>query len=150
MDKVRATIAAATLLSIAAGPVHAATQAELEANKQVVAEAMKALQHQDVQGVAALLADDYIQHNPNAGQGKAGFVAFFTPLWKDGPTPGHDWVNPPVLVTAEGDILQMTFKRMTPEPGDPSKIYESFWWDAFRVKDGKLVEHWDPATKPAR
>ena len=39
------------------------------------------------------------------------------------------------------------WKVKKPEPSNPAKTYDSFWFDMFRVKDGKLVEHWDNATK---
>ena len=141
------SMAAAGAVVVLAGTALAETPAQLEANKALASKMMQALQHQDVQGASSVLADDYKQHNPNVPTGKAGFVGFFSKLWKE-PKPGSGWVNPPVLITAEGDIVQMTFKRNTPEPSDPSKTYESFWWDTLRIKDGKVVEHWDPATKP--
>jgi predicted SnoaL-like aldol condensation-catalyzing enzyme len=49
---------------------------------------------------------------------------------------------------AEGDLVQVMFKRPRPEVDDASKTYMSFWFDLFRVKDGKIVEHWDCALKP--
>jgi predicted SnoaL-like aldol condensation-catalyzing enzyme len=29
----------------------------------------------------------------------------------------------------------------------PERTYTTTWFDMFRVVDGKIVEHWDPATK---
>jgi predicted SnoaL-like aldol condensation-catalyzing enzyme len=26
--------------------------------------------------------------------------------------------------------------------------YTSTWFDMFRIENGKIAEHWDPATKP--
>jgi len=147
ISKTLCAVLAGGTLALSIGAAQAATPAQLDANKKIAADMMIALQHQNVAACAELLDDGYIQHNPNVPTGKVGFVDFFSRIWK-APTPGNDWVDPPVLVTAEDDIVHMTFKRNTPEPGDPSKTYESFWWDTFRIKDGKIVEHWDPATKP--
>jgi predicted SnoaL-like aldol condensation-catalyzing enzyme len=43
-------------------------------------------------------------------------------------------------------VLVMT-KHTNPDPTDSAKTYDSFWFDLFRVKDGKIVEHWDNAQK---
>jgi predicted SnoaL-like aldol condensation-catalyzing enzyme len=32
-----------------------------------------------------------------------------------------------------------------PDPRDPGKTYRSYWFDMWRVEDGKLAEHWDGA-----
>lgn len=41
-------------------------------------------------------------------------------------------------------------RRPRPEPADATKTYDSYWFDLFRVRDGKIVEHWDSALKPAK
>lgn len=138
-------LAFATL--IVSSAAHAAAPAELEANKRVASAVMMALQHQDTAKAAALLDENYIQHNPTVPSGRAGFIAFFSAQQRS-VVPGAGWINPPVLITAEDDIVQLTFRRRAPEPGQPGKTYDSFWWDTFRVRNGKVVEHWDPALKP--
>jgi predicted SnoaL-like aldol condensation-catalyzing enzyme len=122
---------------------------EEQANKELVVAFTKAMQEHNVPAAANFLQDDYIQHNPMVPTGKAGFVKFFSALWKDGPLPSKQTLlNPPVLVVTEGDIVLLMFKRATPEPGDPGKTYDSFWFDAYRVAGDKVAEHWDPLTKP--
>jgi predicted SnoaL-like aldol condensation-catalyzing enzyme len=122
---------------------------EEQACKQLVLAFTKAMQEHNVPAAANFLQDDYIQHNPMVPTGKAGFVKFFSALWKDGPLPSKQTLlNPAVLVVTEGDSVMLMFKRATPEPGDPGKTYDSFWFDAYRVAGDKIAEHWDPLTKP--
>ena len=55
-----------------------------------------------------------------------------------------------IAVLAEGDLVQLMMRRPRPEPADATKTYDSYWFDLFRVKDGKIVEHWDSALKPVK
>jgi len=54
---------------------------------------------------------------------------------------------PLVAILADGDLVTMVFVREYPEPGDSSRKYTTTWFDMFRIVDGKIAEHWDPATK---
>ncbi len=68
------------------------------------------------------------------------------------PKPASDEVgatlkNPPALITAEGDLVTYVFKQVVADPKDKSKTYERFSFDTFRVKGGKIVEHWDGASR---
>ena len=50
------------------------------------------------------------------------------------------------MVTAEGDLVTVISRRnMLDKDGKP---YTAFSFDTWRVKDGKLYEHWDGATLP--
>ena len=132
----------------ASAPAESLTREE-QANRQLVLALTKAMQEHNVPLAAGFLEEGYIQHNPMVPTGKAGFVKFFSGLWKDGPLPSKEAMpNPPVLVVTEGEIVILMFRRATPEPGDPSKTYDSFWFDAYRVASEKIAEHWDPLTKP--
>lgn len=50
------------------------------------------------------------------------------------------------VVTAECDIVTVIHKQNRPDPVTPGRFFEAFTFDAFRVKNGKLVEHWDTAV----
>jgi predicted SnoaL-like aldol condensation-catalyzing enzyme len=143
---------AAVLLSLAftvAAPAMAETPAQLAANKKLVLDFWhNVFDAQDISKAKLYLSAEYRQHNPNVTSGLKGFEDFFGPLWPK-PKAAAD-IKPTQfdVVLAEGDLVQVMFKRPRPEVGDPTKTYMSFWFDLFRIKNGKIVEHWDCALKP--
>ncbi len=93
------------------------------------------------------MAESYIQHNPNVPTGRAAFVEFFTRVRK--PAPIEARVKAPlVAVVAEGDFVVLSFAREYADPKDAAKKYSTTWFDMFRIENGKIAEHWDPALKP--
>lgn len=92
------------------------------------------------------MAEDYIQHNPNVATGRDAFVTFFSAIKKPKPIEGKV-AAPLVNIVAEGNIVLLTFVREYKEPKDASKTYTTTWFDMFRIENGKIAEHWDPAQK---
>jgi predicted SnoaL-like aldol condensation-catalyzing enzyme len=90
---------------------------------------------------------DYIQHNPNADTGIAGFKAYFTRL--GGPLPVKDTVDDLVAIQAEGNYVALSFVRPYDDPVNKGQKYTTTWFDMFRIDNGKIAEHWDCATKAA-
>ena len=94
------------------------------------------------------IAPEYIQHNPLVPSGRDTVVNFFTKVMKVEPKPVPEKMKTPVAaVVAEGDLVTVVYARPLKDPKDPSKTYTTSWFDMWRFKDGKAVEHWDPATK---
>jgi predicted SnoaL-like aldol condensation-catalyzing enzyme len=92
------------------------------------------------------MAETYIQHNPRVPTGRQAFIDFFSKVRK--PSPIEPKVKAPlVAMMADGDLVVMVFVREYPEPQDPTKKYTTTWFDMFRIVDGKIAEHWDPAVK---
>jgi predicted SnoaL-like aldol condensation-catalyzing enzyme len=95
------------------------------------------------------MAEGYVQHNPRIATGREAFINFFNKVRK--PAPIEPKVKAPlVAMMAEGDLVVMVFAREYPEPQDQLKKYTTSWFDMFRIVDGKIAEHWDPAVKPAQ
>jgi predicted SnoaL-like aldol condensation-catalyzing enzyme len=92
------------------------------------------------------MAESYIQHNPNVPSGRAAFVDFFTRMRK--PAPIEARIKAPlVAIVAEGDLVVLSFAREGTDPKDATKKYSTTWFDMFRIENGKIAEHWDPAQK---
>ncbi|HXD19590.1 MAG TPA: nuclear transport factor 2 family protein [Vicinamibacterales bacterium] len=95
-------------------------------------------------------AENYIQHNPNANTGRAGFVEFFGKL---GRTP----MNPipaampadqmPVVSGAKGDYVWLVFEHADKDPRNPASTYHYNSFDVLRIENGHVQEHWDSAHK---
>jgi predicted SnoaL-like aldol condensation-catalyzing enzyme len=41
----------------------------------------------------------------------------------------------------------LSFVRPAGDPKDPNQEATSTWLDMFRIENGKIAEHWDPAPK---
>jgi len=92
------------------------------------------------------MAESYIQHNPNVPTGRAAFVDFFSRIAK--PKAIESKVKAPLIgIVAEGDLVILAFAREGSDPKDSTKKYTTTWFDMFRIENGKIAEHWDPATK---
>ena len=92
------------------------------------------------------MAETYIQHNPNAATGRAGFIDYFSKFTKPKPIESHVRAHL-ISIVAEGDLVVLSFVREVPDPKDPSKKYTTTWFDMLRIENGKLAEHWDSALK---
>ncbi|MFB2727103.1 nuclear transport factor 2 family protein [Shewanella mangrovisoli] len=95
---------------------------------------------------ADYLTPEYIQHNPNVSSGRDGFIQAFSKRGEPKTIENH--INAPLIsIIAEDDIVVFVFSREYPEPADSSKKYQSTWFDMFRIENGMIAEHWDPAIK---
>jgi len=93
------------------------------------------------------MAEGYIQHNPNVPTGRAAFVAFFSRVAQ--PKPIENRITAPlVAMLGDGDLVTLAFAREYPDPKNPGRKYTTTWFDMFRIENGRIAEHWDPALKP--
>ena len=49
----------------------------------------------------------------------------------------------PVMMIAECDLIMVLHQVEEPDPLNKGKTYTAFWFEMFRIKNGKLYEHWD-------
>lgn len=120
---------------------------KLAANKRLVYDFYRiVIRARHLEHAEKYMKEDYMQHNPNADTGIRGFKAFFEKL--GGPLEVLPTLPDMVSSLAEGDLVTIMFVREYDEPGKPGEKYTSTWFDTFRIQDGKIAEHWDPATKP--
>ena len=120
---------------------------KLAANKKLVYDCWREmLEAGHIDLVDKYLAETYMQHNPTVPTGRKGFVDLFSKFAR--PQPIVDTIKAPVVaIIAEGDLVVLSFAATLPEPSDSTKTYTTTWFDMFRIKNGKLAEHWDGASK---
>ncbi|WP_066555851.1 nuclear transport factor 2 family protein [Croceicoccus bisphenolivorans] len=122
-----------------------ADEAELMRNKELVARFFRLIPFgpgNNLDVLDEIVAEDYIQHNPFAGQGREGLREFFTSFM---PLPikrmnGGESIY--INIMAEGDLVVRQDVRA-----------RGMLIDIFRIEDGMLKEHWDafrPATEADR
>ncbi|PUA30053.1 MAG: hypothetical protein B0W54_05860 [Cellvibrio sp. 79] len=92
------------------------------------------------------MTETYIQNNPNVATGRKAFVDFFSKFKQ--PKPIAERIESPLVsIVAEGDMVILTFSKEHTDPKNPTQKYTTSWFDQFRIENGKIAEHWDPATR---
>jgi predicted SnoaL-like aldol condensation-catalyzing enzyme len=125
----------------------ASADAKLAANKKLVYDFWRDVFEGGRMELAdKYMAESYIQHNPMVPTGRAAFVEAFSKRVK--PVPVEPRIKAPLFaITAEGDLVVLSFVRESDDPSAPGKKYTTTWFDMFRIENGKIAEHWDPAVK---
>jgi predicted SnoaL-like aldol condensation-catalyzing enzyme len=118
---------------------------QLAANKRLVYDWWREVfEARHVERNQRYMADDFVEHNPNVSSGREGVEAFIATF--GGPQPIQARVERELIdITAERDIVTLMFVAEYEHPAQPGETYRTTWYDTFRVRDGKIVEHWDPA-----
>ena len=84
--------------------------------------------------VANYMGPQYIQHNPEADNGPDAFIQFVHALRAANPEMRLDIKR----IFGEGNFV-ITHSHLILKPNEPGLALA----DYFRLKDGKVVEHWD-------
>lgn len=125
--------AALAFAGVSIAQVSAST--DLQANKDaVLAFYNEALNEKNPFSALRYLGPRYIQHNPNAEDGQAGFIKYIDFIREHFPR-SHSEIK---AVLAEGDIVVLHV-RTRREPDQRGNAIAEF----FRLENGKIVEHWD-------
>ncbi|HFT8004807.1 TPA: nuclear transport factor 2 family protein [Burkholderia cenocepacia] len=128
-----ALFAVAAAQAVAAGPA----DAQQEANRRtVLAFYEKGLNEKDADAALAYVGDRYVQHNPNAADGRDGFRKFVAFL-RDKYPQSHSEIKRSFV---DGDyVILHVHVHAVREPGTRGSAI----MDVFRLEHGKIVEHWD-------
>lgn len=105
-----------------------------EANRKLVVEFYDRFFNKHDIDAASVVADEYRQHNPEVPDGKKPFVSFFTGFFKDNAQSRAEIVRS----STDGDLVWLHVHATNGAEDRGQAVV-----DIFRVKDGKIVEHWD-------
>lgn len=149
-----AALSLLTLTACGSDPVvqesSVSAQPQLESNKQLVlAMWHEVIDGRNIDAARKYMAPDYMQHSPGIPSGVEALIAFLhTEFPNSQPLePGSYPLTKFEFVIAEGDLVQLMFQREVPSKADPAKMAKVWWYDTYRVKDGKITEHWDSALE---
>jgi predicted SnoaL-like aldol condensation-catalyzing enzyme len=119
---------------------------QLFANKRLAFDLWRHIPEAGREELAPLYVDPiYIQHNPNAATGRDGMMEYFA--MRPDTSIDSTLEDPLVAIVAEGDLVVQVLQEERPHPNKPGVIYYVPWFDMFRIKDGRVIEHWDTASK---
>jgi len=144
-----ATSAPAQVVSSAEGQqaLIASPDPKLAANKKLVYDMYRAIvQGGHAEMVTRFFTPEYLQHNPNVASGRDALATF---LRGSRPTrPIEPLITLPIInIIAERDYVVVVSERpLKDEKGEP---YVTTWFDFYRIENGLIAEHWDPALKSA-
>jgi predicted SnoaL-like aldol condensation-catalyzing enzyme len=79
------------------------------------------------------------------GAGRQAFMDFFG---RFDTQPVRPEIDDLVTMLAERDKVVLALRRELPDPQHPGHTYTTTWFDMFRIRDGKIAEHWVYGTKP--
>jgi predicted SnoaL-like aldol condensation-catalyzing enzyme len=146
--------AAIALLALVRAPLPAQSKASMTPQEQAILKFVLdwwregfVAHHPEM--VKKYFADNFIQHNPNLAGGTAAIEKMVSRRLPMEIEPTLPRSETPVLTVSQGDLVTLVFEREAPDPQDPSKNYKYNAIDIFRIRNGKIVEHWDGSKKDA-
>jgi predicted SnoaL-like aldol condensation-catalyzing enzyme len=113
-------------------------------NLKLATEAFKDMRQYGHAELAGKIVDrDYIQHNPNVPQGRDGLKQYMSQNPSAPEAIERNWKDAPALTLADGPFVIMMWHQKGTDPSDPSKEYIWNHYDAVRIENGLIKEHWD-------
>jgi predicted SnoaL-like aldol condensation-catalyzing enzyme len=102
-------------------------------NKQIVIDyTTEVLGNKNIAVVDKYIADNYIQHDPFVADGKQALKEMLSASTSGLPKSKFEYAR----IAADDDLVFLHFKV-------PFNGKQYAWVDIFRLKNGKIAEHWD-------
>lgn len=125
----------ASASALASGPEDKGNPVEENANRALVLKFYDMFFNQhNIAGASKMVSEDYKQHNPGVPDGKKPFVNYFADFFKDNPQ-SHARI---IRSATGGDLVWLHVHSYNGGQDRGQSVV-----DIFRVKEGKIVEHWD-------
>lgn len=126
-------------------------QAQLERDKYLVREFYRRVfDAQNAAAVKDFVTEDYKQHSSHMPSGRQGLENFVRAVFPNGPVAEPDEMRmPPAFIVAEDDMVVVAAYLPQPDPDRPGATYDYFVFDAYRIRDDRLAEHWSSVNKIA-
>ncbi len=117
------------------------TDATLAAHKKLVFDFWReVLQAHRTERIGEYVAEDFVEHDPTLPNGRASLAEHAGRLSEQPVKPTLDEL---VSLVAEGDRVVVATRRELPDLAEEGQTYTTTWFDLFRIRDGKIVEHWN-------
>lgn len=106
-----------------------------EANRELVVEFYERFfNDHETEQAGEVIAEDYIQHNPDVPDGKEPFVSYFTGFFAENPDSRAEIKRS----ATDGDLVWLHVHSTNGDDDAGEAVV-----DIFRVEEGMIVEHWD-------
>jgi predicted SnoaL-like aldol condensation-catalyzing enzyme len=133
----KVTTVVALLLALSSQVTFAQKSKEIqdEKNKKIVVDFYQRLfGDKDITAIDDYLVENYIQHNPGVADGRQAIKNIAVKWLANQPKSKVDFQK----IVADGDLVVLHIKTKS-----FTSVRDASLIDIFRVKDGKIVEHWD-------
>jgi predicted SnoaL-like aldol condensation-catalyzing enzyme len=121
---------------------------QLAANKRLVYDMWRTLiDAHDVEAGKKYIDENYIQHSPVKDTGIAGLMEFIASLGEPMEIPER-MKTPLVALIAERDLVVSASLDELENPHVKGQTYTTTCFDMYRIKDHKIIEHWDSKSLP--
>ena len=119
--------------------------AQLATNKKLAFDFWReVVQARHVDRADAYLADDFVEHDPAAANGRDAFVAG---VGHRPPEAVKATIDELVSLVAERDTVVLAFRRELPDLEHEGQTYTTTWFEMLRIDRGRIAERWNYGTK---